>query len=92
MKKIIKLVLLTVLCIEMGWFGYYSLFGRKGYIALYKTSKKTKAITQEIAQLEQELKELKNDIKFSKISLFYHEQYARTRLHMAREDEDIYLT
>ena len=74
--------------ILFSWF-YYA--GANGIKAMKMIQHENHAVEQAIGQIRTEIETIKNEIVCWKEDEFYKEKLAREELHMAREDEEIYL-
>lgn len=66
-------------------------FGTHGLHAIFATQQEIKKIEQAVAVEQKKLSELEYDLQIVQHDDFYAEQYAREKLAMAREDDEIYL-
>lgn len=72
-------------------FGILYFFGPYGVYYLQHTSAEYRELKKEITTLQQEIKELENNIYLIKTDSFYKEKIAREQLQMARKEDVIYL-
>lgn len=77
--------------IELGFFGFYAVYGSHGLMAMRDLQEKNNMLEQNIHSREQEISQLKKEIADWQTYPFYREQYAREHLQMAQKDDEVYL-
>lgn len=91
MKNRIAFVCLWVCIGEIIFFMCYMMTGSHGYASYLEVSRMVCMKKNTIDQLHAQIMHLNGKIMTAKDNAFYAEAYARECLHMARQDEDIYL-
>ncbi len=72
-------------------FVYFFITGKDGLIAVYGLHRKTRAMQQEMKQLDEEIDSLRTEIERLKSDTAYIEKIAREKLGMARDNERVYI-
>lgn len=65
-------------------------FGRCGFYVLQGLQKQNAQLDEQISAVENEIKELEKNINDWHNYPYYQEQIARTQLHMAKNNEQVY--
>ena len=85
-KNLITIWLLVIILLMLG----YAIFGERGVIRIVQAKKQQQQLEAELAVLQQEQKDLREEIDRLKHDKDYWEQLARKNLGMVREGELIY--
>lgn len=83
---IISAIALVILCALL----YFSLTSESSFFNLYFSSRKNKAIEQEVKELNETIDSLKKTIEKLKTDTAYIERIAREKLGMAKKGEKVY--
>ena len=85
-KNLLTLGLLVIIVLMAA----FAVFGDRGALRIVQAHKQKQALEQQLAELQQEQKDLKAEIERLNNDKDYWEQLARNRLGMVREGELIY--
>lgn len=85
-KNLITVWLLVVILLMLG----YAIFGDRGVVRIMKTERQKQELAAQLADLQQDRQQLREEIDRLKHDRDYWEQLARKKLGMVREGELIY--
>ncbi len=82
----------TFFTIEIALFSLFYYFGAHGLKEVFALKKENRIIDEQIEKVKGEITHLESEILVWQTDSFYKEKLAREKLHMAKKDEEIYLT
>ena len=91
MIAIKRLILYSLVGIEMSVIAYCSVYNEHGILAIVRLRKENSILMQEIDVIKQETFAVQSEISDWNSYPFYKEQYARDHLQMGRDQEEVYL-
>lgn len=78
--------------IEIALFSLFYYFGSHGLKEVFVLKKENRIIDKQVDLVKGDIAQLESEILTWQTDPFYKEKLAREKLHMAKKDEEIYLT
>ena len=79
------------LCIEGAFVLYCLIGGTRGALATYQIQQQNAFVSAQLVELQHEIDQVERELHDWRTYPWYREEYARTKLQMARPGDEIYL-